>query len=323
MAKIVITRRIHPFVTKKLRMHHDVWQNAGPSPIARKELLKRMPGCDGLLCMPYDVIDSKIIDASQNLRTISTFSVGYEHIDVKYAKSRGISVGYTPDVLSEATANMAFALILDITRGVSRGDRIVRSKNWNTVFAPQQLCGTELSRKTLGILGMGRIGILVAERASAFGMKIAYHNRHRLSASVEKKIGAKYRSISALFSGCDILSLHVPHTVKTHHIVNEKTFSKMRRGSYIVNTSRGAIIDEKSLICAVKNGRIRGAGLDVFETEPLRVKNPLVKLENVTLVPHLGTATEETREGMAKITLENLLAGIAGNKIPHEVLLPS
>ena len=321
MDKIIITRSMHPFVAKKLSIHHNVWQNTSSSPITRKELLKRMARCNGLLCTPYDVIDSEIIDAAPDLRTISTFSVGYDHIDVKYAKSRNISIGYTPDVLSEATANMAFALILDITRGVSHGDRIIRSDKWKSVFAPQDLCGIELSGKTLGILGMGRIGTLVAERASAFGMKITYHSRHRLSAAIEKKTGAKYKSMRALFSSCDVLSLHVPHTAKTHHLVNEKTLLMMKRGSYIVNTSRGAIIDEKSLIRAMKDGHIRGAGLDVFEAEPLHAKNPLTKLENITMVPHLGSATEETRKGMAKIALENLLAGIAGKKIPHEVLL--
>ena len=195
MDKIIITRSMHPFVAKKLSIHHNVWQNTSSSPITRKELLKRMARCNGLLCTPYDVIDSEIIDAAPDLRTISTFSVGYDHIDVKYAKSRNISIGYTPDVLSEATANMAFALILDITRGVSHGDRIIRSDKWKSVFAPQDLCGIELSGKTLGILGMGRIGTLVAERASAFGMKITYHSRHRLSAAIEKKTGAKYKSM--------------------------------------------------------------------------------------------------------------------------------
>ncbi len=319
MARIIITRSIHPFVVKKLSMHHNVWQNTSASPITRKELIKRMASCNAILCMPYDKIDSEIIDASPDLRTISTFSVGYDHIDVKYAKSRGISIGHTPDVLSEATANMAFALALDITRGISRGDRMIRSSRWKTVFAPQQMCGMELSGKTLGILGMGRIGTLVAERASAFGMKIAYHSRHRLSATAEKRIGAKYKSMHALFGECDVLSLHVPHTVKTHHIVNEKTLSMMQDGSYIVNTSRGAIIDEKSLVCAIRDGHIKGAGLDVFETEPLRASNPLAKLENVTLVPHLGSATKKARDEMAKIALENLLAGIAGKKIPHKV----
>ena len=179
MDKIIITRSMHPFVAKKLSIHHNVWQNTSSSPITRKELLKRMARCNGLLCTPYDVIDSEIIDAAPDLRTISTFSVGYDHIDVKYAKSRNISIGYTPDVLSEATANMAFALILDITRGVSHGDRIIRSDKWKNVFAPQDLCGIELSGKTLGILGMGRIGTLVAERASSFGMKI-YSTAERL-----------------------------------------------------------------------------------------------------------------------------------------------
>ena len=181
MDKIIITRSMHPFVAKKLSIHHNVWQNTSSSPITRKELLKRMARCNGLLCTPYDVIDSEIIDAAPDLRTISTFSVGYDHIDVKYAKSRNISIGYTPDVLSEATANMAFALILDITRGVSHGDRIIRSDKWKSVFAPQDLCGIELSgRKHLAYSAWVESVLLWQSVHQPLSMKITYHT-HRFS----------------------------------------------------------------------------------------------------------------------------------------------
>ncbi|MDI1496189.1 MAG: D-glycerate dehydrogenase [Cenarchaeum symbiont of Oopsacas minuta] len=319
MADVIITRRVHDFISKKLLTRYTVWQNPYSSPITKTILLKRMKSCRGLLCMPYDVINSKIIDAAPNLSTISTFSVGYDHIDVKYAKSKGISIGYTPDVLSDATANMTLALMLDVTRGISHGDRIIRSSQWKFVYAPQQLCGIDISGKTLGILGMGRIGTLVAERARALGMKIAYHNRHRLATNIEEKIGAKYKSMRSLFSECDILSIHVPHTIDTHHLVNERIISMMHPRSFLINTSRGAVVDEKSLARAIKDGSIKGAGLDVFESEPLCTKNPLVKLDNVTLVPHLGSATKETRYAMARMALDNLLAGLAKKKIPHAV----
>jgi glyoxylate reductase len=240
--------------------------------------------------------------------------VGFDHIDTKYAKERKIRVGYTPEVLTEATANLAFSLMLDVTRRVSEGDRIIRNGNWKVIYGAYDYVGIDLQNKTLGIFGMGRIGSALAKRAKSFDMKIVYNNRKKISKTKEKTLGVKYVPFEKLLSQSDVISIHVPHSKQTEHIFDKKNLKKMKKSSFLINTARGKIINENHLIEALKNKTIAGAGLDVFESEPIGKNHPLTKMNNVVLAPHIGSSTKETRSKMAKITIENLRLGIEGKK---------
>ncbi len=317
--KVLLTRKLHDFALKDLRKHYDIEIHHGKIPMPKKILLKKIKDKDGLICFPYDSIDKDIISAAKKLKTISTFSVGYDHIDVEYAKKQGISIGYTPEVLTDATADLCLALILDLLRRVTEGDRIIRKGNWTQIYGAYDYVGSDLSGKTLGILGFGRIGRAVAKRAKAFGMNIIYHSRHRLSKNKEKSLGVKYATSDQLFKKSDIVSIHVPYTKKTHELVDLKLLKKMKKTSFIINTARGKIIKEKDLIHALKNKIIAGAALDVFQSEPISIANPLTKMQNVVLSPHIGSSTAETRKKMAEITVTNLKLGICGIKPLYSV----
>ena len=250
---------------------------------------------DGLICFPYDKIDKEIIQSAKKLKAISTYSVGYDHIDTQFAKENKIRVGYTPEVLTDATADMAFALLLDSLRRISEGDRIIRKGQWKQIYGAYDYVGLDLQGKTLGIMGLGRIGKTLAKRAKAFDMKIIYHNRKQISKTEEKKIGVKYTTFEKLISQSDIISIHVPHTKQTNEMFNMKIFRKMKNTSFLINTSRGKVVNEKDLAVALKQKIIAGAGLDVFETEPIKKNHPFLKLENIVLAPHVGSSTKETR----------------------------
>ena len=269
---------------------------------------------DGLICFPYDKIDKEIIQSAKKLKAISTYSVGYDHIDTQFAKENKIRVGYTPEVLTDATADMAFALLLDSLRRISEGDRIIRKGQWKQIYGAYDYVGLDLQGKTLGIMGLGRIGKTLAKRAKAFDMKIIYHNRKQISKTEEKKIGVKYTTFDKLISQSDIISIHVPHTKQTNEMFNMKIFRKMKNTSFLINTSRGKVVNEKDLAVALKQKIIAGAGLDVFETEPIKKNHPFLKLENIVLAPHVGSSTKETRSKMAKITVKNLILGMKGKK---------
>lgn len=259
------------------------------------------------------------MDLASNLKVISTYSVGFDHIDINSAKKKKIRVGYTPEVLTDATADLSFSLILDVLRRVSEGDRIIRDGKWKVIYGAYDYVGLDLQGKTLGILGLGRIGKMLAKRAKAFDMKIIYHNRKRLSKSKEKSLNAKYISFEKLITQSDIVSIHVPHTKETDHMFDIKVFKKMKKSAFLINTARGMIVNEKDLVSALKKKMIAGAGLDVFETEPISKKHPLVKLQNVVLAPHIGSSTKETRAKMAEITVKNLNLGINGKKPIYSV----
>lgn len=280
----------------------------------KKTLISQISQADGLICFPYDIIDREVINAGVNLRAISTYSVGYDHIDVEYAKTKKIKIGYTPDVLTDATADLAITLMLDLLRRVTEGDRIIRAGKWKEIYGAYDYVGAEISNKTLGILGMGRIGTQMAKRAKAFGMNILYHNRHKTSSTV-----AKYCTMTDLLRKSDVLSIHVPYTKQTHELIDISKFKKMKKTSFIINTSRGKILRESDLILALRKKIIAGAALDVFETEPISIKNPLTKMQNVVLAPHIGSSTAQTREKMAEITVKNLNLGIMGKKPIYSV----
>jgi len=312
--KVLLTRKLHDFALKELRKYYDIEIHQGKIPMPKKTLFKKVKNKDGLICFPYDNIDNDILSAAKKLKTISTYSVGYDHIDVKYAKKQGISIGYTPEVLTDATADLCLALILDLLRRMTEGDRIIRKGGWTQIYGAYDYVGSDLSGKTLGILGFGRIGSAVAKRTKAFGMNVIYHSRHHLSKNKEKSLAVKYATYDQLFKKSDIVSIHVPYTKETHELVGLKTLKRMKKTSFIINTARGKIIKENDLIYALRNKIIAGAALDVFQNEPIGLNNPLTKMQNVVLSPHIGSSTAETRKKMAEITVINLKLGISGKK---------
>lgn len=317
--KVFLTRRLHDFALKELKQKYQIEVYSGKIPIPQEKLRSKIKEIDGLICFPYDKISSDVIDLAKNLKVISTYSVGFDHIDWDYAKKKKIRVGYTPKVLTDATADLAFALLIDLLRRVSEGDRIIRDGKWSEIYGAYDYVGLDLQGKTLGILGLGRIGGTLAKRAKAFGMNTIYHNRKRISKSKEKTLAVKYVSFEKLISQSDIISIHVPHTKETEHMFDMKIFRKMKKSAYIINTSRGKVVNEKELVIALKRKIIAGAGVDVFEKEPISKKHPLTKLDNVVLAPHIGSSTKETRAKMAEITVKNLNLGINGKKPIYSV----
>ena len=312
--KVFLTRTLHDFALKELKKRYQIEVHSGKIPIPQTTLRKKIKEIDGLICFPYDIINKETIDLAQNLKVISTYSVGFDHIDTKYAKKKKIRVGYTPEILTDATADLAFSLLLDIIRRVSEGDKIIRDGKWSTIYGAYDYVGLDIQGKTLGILGLGRIGKTLAKRAKAFDMKITYHNRKPLSKTREKILGVKYVSFEKLITQSDIISIHVPHTKETDQMFDMKIFRKMKQSAFLINTSRGKIVNEKDLSIALKKKIIAGAGLDVFEIEPINKKHPLVKLQNVVLTPHIGSSTKETRTKMSEITVKNLNLGMDEKK---------
>jgi glyoxylate reductase len=317
--KVFLTRTLHEFALKELKKRYQIEVHSGKVPIPQTKLRTKIKEIDGLICFPYDIINKVTMDLANNLKVISTYSVGFDHIDTEYAKKKKIRVGYTPEVLTDATADLTFSLLLDIFRRVSEGDRIIRNGKWRIIYGAHDYVGLDLQGKTLGILGLGRIGKTLAKRAKAFDMKITYHNRKQISKAKEKTLGVKYVSFEKLITQSDIISIHVPHTKETDHMFNMKTFRKMKKSSFLINTSRGKIVNEKDLLTALKKKIIAGAGLDVFEAEPINKKHPLVKLQNIVLTPHIGSSTKETRIKMAEITVKNLNLGMNGKKPIYSV----
>jgi len=317
--KILLTRTLHDFALKELKKKFQVKIHTGKIPIPQKTLKSKIKEMDGLICFPYDKINKEIIQSAKKLKVISTYSVGYDHIDTQFAKEKKIRVGYTPEVLTDATADMAFALLLDSLRRISEGDRIIRKGQWKQIYGAYDYVGLDLQGKTLGIMGLGRIGKTLAKRAKAFDMKIIYHNRKQISKTEEKKIGVKYATFEKLISQSDVISIHVPHTKETNEMFNMKKFRKMKNTAFLINTSRGKVVNEKDLAIALKEKIIAGAGLDVFDTEPINKNHPFLKLENIVLAPHVGSSTKETRVKMAKITIKNMILGMKGKKPTYSI----
>ena len=319
MKEILLTRKLHDFAIKELQKKYKIFIHSGKIPMPRNQLLEKIRDVDGMICFPYDIIDSKIIDSAKNLKVISTYSVGYDHIDLAAAKKHGIKIGYTPKVLTNATADLTMALILDILRRVTEGDRLIRKGKWGVIFGAHDYVGVDLEGKTLGIFGMGRIGQAVASRSHVFGLNVIYHTRTRLSKNQERELGIKFVSFMDLIKNSDILSIHAPYKKNTRHVINLKIFNKMKKSAFLINTARGKIINESDLIEALKTRTIAGAAVDVFEKEPIGKSHELTKLENVVLVPHIGSSTAETRKKMAQITIQNLIAGLEGKEMAYSV----
>ena len=317
--RVLLTRILHDFAINELKKRYHIEIHSGKIPIPQSKLRSKIKNVDGLICFPYDKIDRNMIESAKNLKVISTYSVGFDHIDVEYAKKKKIRVGYTPEVLTDATADLTFSLMLDLLRRVSEGDRIIRKGKWNVIYGAFDYVGVDLQGKTLGIFGLGRIGGTLAKRAKAFDMKIIYHNRKHISKNKERALSAKYVSFEKLITQSDIISVHVPHTKETDHLFDMKVFRKMKDTAFLINTSRGKVINEKDLVMAIKKKIIAGAGLDVFEEEPIKKDHALAKLENVVLTPHIGSSTKETRSKMAEIAVKNLDLGINGKKPVYSV----
>lgn len=288
--------------------------NPNDRPLTRDELRALVVGQHGLIPMLSDRIDASVFDAAPTLRVVANYAAGYNNIDLEAARARGIVVTNTPGVLTDATADLTWALILGITRRVGEGERLVRGGRW-TGWVPTQLLGTDIKGTVLGIVGMGRIGRAVASRAKAFGMRVFFTARRP---AVD--LDADWRSVSLheLLSESDVVSLHVPLTEQTKHMIGPEELGMMKSTAYLVNTSRGPVIDEAALAGALHGGRIAGAGLDVYENEP-RVHPDLLTAERALLLPHLGSATVETRERMAMMAIENLLTALEGRRPPNPV----
>lgn len=284
--------------------------------IPRTELLKRVKGADALLPILTDKIDAEVMDAAgPQLKIVANFAVGYNNIDVPAATERGIPVTNTPGVLTETTADLTWALILAVARRMGEGERMVRARKWDG-WGPMQLLGSDVHGKTLGIFGMGRIGQAVARRALGFGMRIIYTNRNGLHAGIEKELNAKQVDKRTLLAESDYLSVHCPLTPETTHAFGSTDFIAMKKTAYLINTSRGPVVDEAALVTALKTGEIAGAGLDVYEHEP-ELHEGLYDCENVVIIPHLGSATLETRGKMASIAATNIVARLRGERPPN------
>ena len=317
--RVFLTRTLHDFALKELRKKYQIEIHSGKIPISKTKLRTKIGNVEGLICFPYDKIDSDLIDIAKNLKVISTYSVGFDHIDTQYAKKKKIRVGYTPEILTDATADLAVSLMLDVLRRVSEGDRIVRNGKWRQIYGAYDYVGTDLQGKTLGIFGLGRIGSTLAKRAKSFDMKIIYHNRKPVSKNKEKLLGVKYATLDKLITQSDVISIHVPHTKETNQFFDMKIFKKMKKSAFLINTARGKIVNEKDLIIALNKKIIAGAALDVYQSEPISEKHPLTKMQNVVLAPHIGSSTKETRAKMAEITVKNLNLGINGKKPIYSV----
>lgn len=317
--RVFLTRTLHDFALKELKKRYKIEIHSGKIPIPKTKLLSKIRNIEGLICFPYDKIDSDLMDNAKNLKVISTYSVGIDHIDTQYAIKKKIRVGYTPEVLTDATADLTFSLMLDVLRRVSEGDRIIRNGKWRQIYGAYDYVGTDLQGKTLGIFGLGRIGSTLAKRAKSFDMKIIYHNRKPIAKNKEKSLGVKYATFDKLITSSDVISIHVPHTKETNQLFDMKIFKKMKKSAFLINTARGKIINEKDLIVALNRKIIAGAALDVYESEPISEKHPLTKIQNIVLAPHIGSSTKETRAKMAEITVKNLNLGINGKSPIYSV----
>jgi len=311
---------VHVFVSRtlpgdglaRLAREHDVEVWPGALPPAPGELLARVAGADALICLLTDAIDGALIDGAPRLRAISNMAAGYDNIDVAAATERRIPVGNTPGVLTETTADLAFALILACARRIVEADRFVREGRWRT-WDPGLLLGHDVHGATLGIVGFGEIGRAVARRARGFDMRVLYASRTRVAADE----GAAQVDLDTLLRESDVVSLHTPLTAETTHLIGARELALMKRTGILVNTARGGLVDQAALARALGGGTIGAAGLDVAEVEPIPAGDPLLAAPNIVLLPHIGSASHATRSRMAEMAVDNCLAGLAGRRLPN------
>ena len=311
--RIFVTRRIPQEGLEIFKRCCQVEVSDYDGVIPRSLLLEKVKDTDGLLVLLTDMIDKKVIVAAgKKLRVISNYAVGYNNIDVVEATKRGIMVTNTPGVLTETTADLAWALLMGIGRRIVEGDKLVRAGKFRG-WEPMLLLGTDIHESTLGLIGFGRIGQAMARRAKGFNLKVIYYDREPVPPIIEKELGASYVSFDELLRKSDFISVHVPLTEETFHLIGQEEFSMMKKESYLINTARGPIIDEKALVKALKGGVIRGAALDVFENEPA-IEQELMNMDNVVIVPHIGSASYRTRTKMAIMAAKNLISALRGER---------
>jgi glyoxylate reductase len=292
-----------------------VWEGELPPP--RDVLLQSVVEVEGLLSLLTDKVDAELMDRAKKLKVISNCAVGFDNIDVQAATKRGVIVGNTPGVLTDTTADFAFALLMAAGRRVVEGDRVVRAGKWKT-WGPMILLGQDIHKATLGIIGFGRIGYAVAKRAQGFGMKILYSDVVR-NKQAESELGVEYVDLDRLLAESDFITVHTNLTPETHHLIGREQFAKMKRTAILVNTSRGPIVDNMALYDALRSGKIAYAALDVTEPEPMPADHPLLTLDNVVIVPHIASASVATRTKMALMATDNLIAGLKGEMPPNPV----
>lgn len=317
---VVVTRKLPDVIETRMMELFDARLSPDDTPMSHAELVEAVRTADVLVPTVTDRIDRTVIEAAgPQLRLIASFGTGVDHIDLKAARDRHITVTNTPGVLTEDTADMTMALILGVARRLAEGERLVRSGQWKG-WGPTTMLGSRIWGKSLGILGMGRIGGAVARRARAFGMSIHYHNRRRVHPDLETELGATYwPSLDQMLARTDVISINCPHTPATFHLLSERRLKLLRPGAFIVNTSRGEVIDETALTRMLSKGEIAGAGLDVFEHEPA-VNPKLLRLDNVVLLPHMGSATLEGRIDMGEKVIVNVRTFIDGHTPPDRVI---
>ena len=318
-ARVFVTRVIPSIGLDIVRAaaEAEVWPEELPPP--RDVLLDRVRGMDGLLCLLTDRVDDELLDAAgPQLRVVSNFAVGYDNIDVPACTRRGVAVGNTPGVLTETTADLAFALLMAVARRLPEARDYVREDRWRT-WGPMLLLGKDLHGATLGLVGFGRIGREMARRATGFGMRTLYHDVVRAEPDVERVLGATHAPLETVLAESDFVSLHTVLSAETRHLIDAAALARMKRGAILINTSRGPVVDGEALADALRSGHLFGAGLDVTDPEPLRADDPLVQLPNCLVVPHIASASERTRDRMAEKAARNLVAGLRGEPLPDPV----
>jgi lactate dehydrogenase-like 2-hydroxyacid dehydrogenase len=318
---IIVTRRLPEPVEKELGRDFDARLNKDDRPLGPSGLQEALRTADGLLCTVTDPLTAEVLSAEPlQARVLANFGVGFNHIDTGAAKSRGLAVSNTPDVLTQATADIAITLLLMVSRRTGEGERHVRSGAW-TGWRPTHMLGSQVSGKVLGLIGMGRIARAVAKRAHhGFGMRVIFHDPYPPSTAEAAALGAEPRaSLDQILDEADFVSLHCPATAETRHLMNRDRLARMRRSAFLINTARGDVVDEAALVEALSQGVIAGAGLDVYEKEP-QVSPALLSMENVVLLPHLGSATNETRIAMGMRALENLRLFFSGAPLRDRVV---
>ncbi len=316
--KVYVTREMPERGLKIIKEKFDaeIWPDYAPPP--KKIIIEKAAKVDALATLLSDKIDAEVFDAAPKLKIVAQMAVGFDNIDIPEATKRGIYVTNTPGVLTETTADFAFALLIAVARRVVEADKYVRTGQWKVGWHPMMLQGRDINGATIGILGLGRIGLAIAKRAKGFGMKVLYYDVIRRQ-DYEKEFGIEFTEMDQLFKTADFVTVNTPLTKETTHLVDEKKLRLMKKTAIIVNNARGPIVDEKALYKALKEGWIAGAGLDVFEQEPMPLTNPLLKLDNVVVAPHISSASYETRSRMAEMVAENLIAYFEGKTPPNLV----
>ncbi|NLE07752.1 MAG: D-glycerate dehydrogenase [Dehalococcoidales bacterium] len=315
--RVFVSRIISDVAIEKLSKEADVEIWPEELPPSYEILTEKVRNAEGLLSLLTDRIDAALMDAAPKLKVVSNLAVGYDNIRIPEATKRGIAVSNTPEVLTETTADLAFALLMAAARRVVEADKFTRAGKWKT-WGPGLMLGQDIHHATLGIAGMGRIGREMAKRAAGFSMRILYYDEFRQPEAVEKQLGLeKVATLDELLTESDFISLHVPLTEKTKHLIGREQFAKMKPTAVLVNSSRGPVVDQKALYEALKSNTIFAAGLDVTETEPISPDDPLLTLDNVIILPHIASGSYITREKMAVMAVDNIIAGLRGEKLPE------